>query len=243
MFLRCLLKWIQNLVGSAGKSEVYGMKKEFVVIGLGRFGGSIVQELVQQDADVMAIDKQQERVDEFASIATQAVVADTTDESVLKSLGIRNFEHVIVAIGDDIQSSILTTLILKEIGVQKITVKAQNDYHEKVLRKIGADHVVHPERDMGIRIANNMMSNNVLDYLELSDEHSIMEIKANHLLEGHTIIGLDIRARYGINIVAIKREKEIIVSPQAEDVIHEGDILIVIGEDDDISRFEKKMLN
>ncbi len=225
------------------KSEVFCVEKEFVVIGLGRFGGSIVNELINQGADVMAIDKQPERVDEFASIATQAVVADTTDESVLKSLGIRNFEHVIVAIGDDIQSSILTTLMLKEIGVQKITVKAQNDYHEKVLRKIGADHVVHPERDMGIRIANNMMSNNVLDYLELSDEHSIMEIKANHQLEGHTIIGLDIRARYGINIVAIKRETEIIVSPQADEQIHEGDILIVIGADADISRFEKKMLN
>ena len=146
------------------------MQKEFVVIGLGRFGGSIVRELVNQGADVMAIDIVPERVDEFALIATQAVVADTTDEAALKSLGIRNFEHVIIAIGDDIQSSILTTLILKEIGVKKITVKAQNDYHEKVLRKIGADQVVHPERDMGIRIANNIISNNVLDYLELSDE-------------------------------------------------------------------------
>ena len=145
------------------------MKKEFVVIGLGRFGGSIVRELIDQGADVMAIDKFADRVDEFASIATQAIVADTTDESVLKSLGIRNFEHVIVAIGEDIQSSILTTLMLKEIGVNKITVKAQNDYHEKVLRKIGADQVVHPERDMGIRIANNIMTNNFFDYLELSD--------------------------------------------------------------------------
>lgn len=219
------------------------MKKEFVVIGLGRFGGSIVNELIHQGADVMAIDLSAERVNEFSQIATQAVMADTTDETVLKQLGIRNFEHVIVAIGDDIQSSILTTLMLKEIGVQKITVKAQNDYHEKVLRKIGADHVVHPERDMGIRIANNMISNNVLDYLELSDEHSIMEIRANHLLDGHTIIGLDIRVRYGINIVAIKRGDDIMVSPAADDVIKEGDILIVIGADVDINRFEKKMFH
>ncbi|WP_017379507.1 potassium channel family protein [Paenisporosarcina sp. TG-14] len=219
------------------------MKKEFVVIGLGRFGGSIVRELVEQGADVMAIDKFAERVDEFASIATQAVVADTTDESVLKSLGIRNFEHVIVAIGDDIQSSILTTLMLKEIGVNKITVKAQNDYHEKVLRKIGADQVVHPERDMGIRIANNMISNNVLDYLELSDEHSIMEIKANELLAGSTLIDLDIRAKYGINIVGIKRGDDILVSPQADEEILINDILIVIGADADIIRFEKKAMH
>lgn len=219
------------------------MKKEFVVVGLGRFGGSIVRELIEQGADVMAIDKDSQRVDEFANIATQAVVADTTDESVLKSLGIRNFEHVIVAIGENIQASILTTLMLKEIGVKKITVKAQNDYHAKVLDKIGADKVVHPERDMGIRIAHNMLSNNVLDYLELSDEHSIMEVKANERLAGYTLIGLDIRANYGINIVAIKRGKDIIVSPQADMEIQLEDILIIIGSDADINRFEKKMLN
>lgn len=220
-----------------------GMKKEFVVIGLGRFGGSIVKELIEQGVDVMAIDIESERVDEFAPIATQAVVADTTDEAVLKSLGIRNFEHVIVAIGDNIQSSILTTLMLKELGVKKITVKAQNDYHEKVLLKIGADQVVHPERDMGIRIANNILSNNVLDYLELSDEHSIMELIVNSKLAGNSIIDLDIRAKYGINIVAIKRGSNIIVSPQADEKLQMNDIMIIIGADVDINRFEKKVFN
>ena len=219
------------------------MKKEFVVIGLGRFGGSIVRELTSLGAHVMAIDNSSERVDEFASIATQAVIANSTDESVLTSLGIRNFEHVIVAIGEDIQASILTTIILKELGVAQITVKAQNDYHEKVLRKIGADVVVHPERDMGIRIANNMMSNTVLDYLELSDEHSIMEIKANDAIAGYSVIDLDIRAKYGINIVGIKRGNEIIVSPQASDKILLGDIMLVIGADVDINRFVKKALH
>ncbi|GLY10642.1 potassium channel family protein [Bacillus badius] len=219
------------------------MKKEFVVIGLGRFGGSICRALSEQGMEVMAIDVDEDRVNEFAAIASHAVVADTTDESVLKSLGIRNFDHVIVAIGDDIQSSILTTLMLKEIGVKKVTAKAQNDYHEKVLRKIGADHVVHPERDMGRRIAHNMISNNVLDYLELSDEHSIMEIVANRVLAGNSLIDLDIRARYGINIVAIKRGREILVSPQADEKIEEGDILIVIGADSDINRFEQKVMN
>ncbi|EDL65042.1 potassium channel family protein [Bacillus sp. SG-1] len=218
------------------------MKKEFVVIGLGRFGGSIVRSLAEQDLEVMAIDKEEDKVNQFASIASHAVVADTTDESVLKSLGIRNFDHVIVAIGDDIQSSILTTLMLKEIGVSNITVKAQNDYHEKVLRKIGANHVVHPERDMGRRIAHNIVSNNVLDYLELSDEHSIVEIKANESINGNSLIDLDIRAKYGINIVAIKRGKDILVSPQADEQIRTGDILIVIGADSDITRFEKKVM-
>jgi trk system potassium uptake protein len=219
------------------------VKKEFVVIGLGRFGGSIVRSLAEQGMEVMAIDQDEDKVNEFSSIASHAVVADSTDESVLKSLGIRNFDHVIVAIGDDIQSSVLTTLMLKEIGVKKITVKAQNDYHEKVLRKIGANQVVHPERDMGRRIAHNIVSNNVLDYLELSDEHSIMEIVANDQLVGNTLIDLDIRAKYGINIVAIKRDRDIIVSPQADEQIRVGDILIVIGADTDINRFEKKLFS
>jgi trk system potassium uptake protein len=219
------------------------MKKEFVVIGLGRFGGSIVRSLTEQGMEVMAIDQDEDKVNEFSSIASHAVMADSTDESVLKSLGIKNFDHVIVAIGDDIQSSILTTLMLKEIGVEKITVKAQNDYHEKVLRKIGANQVVHPERDMGRRIAHNIVSNNVLDYLELSDEHSIVEIVANDHLAGNTLSSLDIRARYGINIVAVKRDRDIIVSPQADEEIRVGDILIVIGADSDINRFEKKVFS
>ena len=218
------------------------MKKEFAVIGLGRFGGSICRELVAQGMEVLAIDHKEDRVNEFASIASHAVIGDTTDESVLKSLGIRNFDHVIVAIGDDIQASILTTLMLKELGVKHITVKAQNDYHEKVLIKIGADQVVHPERDMGKRIAHKIVSNNILDYIELSDDHSIVEIVASARLNGKTLIDLDIRAKYGINIVGIKRENKVIISPAADELVLVGDILIVLGADTDINRFEKKVL-
>lgn len=219
------------------------MKKEFAVIGLGRFGSSIVRELIDQGANVMAIDFKEERVNEFMHVATNAIVADTTDENVLKSIGIHEFEHVIVAIGEDIQASILTTLMLKELGVAKITVKAQNEYHEKVLRKIGADFVVHPERDMGIRIANNLMSNTVLDYLELSDEHSIMELRANDAIAGYSLIDLDIRAQYGINIIGIKRGTQIIISPNPADKILRDDILLVIGADTDINRFVQRAMH
>jgi trk system potassium uptake protein len=219
------------------------LKKEFVVIGLGRFGGSLVKELIDQGADVLAIDKFSERVDDYATIATQAVIADTTDDNVLKTLGLQNFEHVIVAIGEDIQSSILTTIMLKEIGVKRITVKAQNDYHEKVLKKIGADHVIHPERDMARRLATSIMSNTILDFIELSDEHSIAEIQANDILAGNTLGDLDVRAKYGLNIVAIKRDDQIIVSPQAQEEIQQDDLLILIGADADITRFEKKALH
>jgi len=217
-------------------------RKEFVVIGLGRFGGSICRELTNLGMSVLAIDKKEEVVNDYSEIVTEAVVADTTDESVLKNLGIRNFDHVIVAIGDDIQSSILTTLILKEIGVRKVTAKALNEHHEKVLKKIGADQIVHPERDMGRRLAHNLVSSNVLDYLESRDKHSLVEIAVNQSFAGKTIIELDVRARYGLNIVAIRRNHDMIVSPQASEVILEGDILVVIGSNQDITRFERKML-
>ncbi|MCM2987957.1 TrkA family potassium uptake protein [Bacillus safensis] len=216
------------------------MKKEYAVIGLGRFGGSICKALSEEGLEVMAMDMNEDRVNEYAKVASHAVIGDSTDESVLKNLGIRNFDHVIVAIGENIQASILTTIMLKELGVKMVTVKAQNDYHEKVLNKIGADRIVHPERDMGRRIAHKIISNNVLDYLELSDEYSLIEIVANSRLAGHSLLDLDIRARYGINIVAIKRGKEVIVSPLADEMIQKEDILIVIGAVADIGRFEKR---
>ncbi|GEP85066.1 TrkA_N, TrkA_C family protein [Staphylococcus piscifermentans] len=219
------------------------MEKEFVVIGLGRFGGSIVRELNALGMDVMAIDMSEARVNEYSEIATHAVVADTTDEAVMKSLGIRNFDQVIVAIGENIQTSTLTTLILKELGVKKVIAKAQNDYHAKILNKIGADLVVHPERDMGRRIAHNIASASVLDYLELADEYSIVEAKANERIAGQTIVDLDIRAHYGINIIAIKRDKDVIISPDPNMNIELGDILIMIGHDNDLNRFEKKVVH
>ncbi|MBA2174340.1 TrkA family potassium uptake protein [Halobacillus locisalis] len=218
------------------------MKKEFAVIGLGRFGGSICRELSREGMEVLAIDLDEDKVNEYKDIAGHAVIADSTDENVLRELGMRNIDHVIVAIGDNIQASILTTLMLKELGIKTITVKAQNDYHEKVLSKIGADHVVHPERDMGKRIAHNIISNNILDYIELSDDHSVVEVKAGSKMSGRTLVDLDIRAQYGCNVVAIKRKKDVIVSPMATEEIRESDVLIVIGADNDISRFEKNLV-
>jgi trk system potassium uptake protein TrkA len=218
------------------------MNRDFAVIGLGRFGSSICRELCIEGMNVLAIDKDEHKINEFKNLALNAVIADSTDEDTLIELGIKNIDHVIVAIGDNIQASILTTVILTELGIKKITVKAQNDYHEKILSKIGAHQVVHPERDMGKRIAHSIMSNNILDYLELSDEHSIVEVISSKKMIGKTLIDLDIRANYGCNVVAIKEGKSINVSPNATDLIKEGDILIVIGSDQDISRFEKDLV-
>ncbi|KPH73937.1 TrkA family potassium uptake protein [Oceanobacillus caeni] len=217
-------------------------KKEFAVIGLGRFGGSICRELSFEGMPVLAIDIDVEKVNEFKNIASHAVILDSTDEDSLKDIGISNFEHVIVAIGENIQASILTTVILKDLGVSRVTVKAQNDYHEKILHKIGADRIVHPERDMGKRLAHNFISNNILDYLELSDDHSIAEVKVGRKMVGKSLAELDIRANYGCNVVAIKKGNEINVSPQANEALQTDDILIVIGADNDLSRFEKHLV-
>ncbi len=127
---------------------IKAMKQEFAVIGLGRFGGAICEELSREGMNVLAVDIDEQRVNAFKNIASHAVIADATDEEALKAIGIQNIDHVIVAIVDNIQASILTTVVLTELGIKRITVKAQNDYHEKILNKIGADVVVHPERDM-----------------------------------------------------------------------------------------------
>ncbi|UZJ78119.1 potassium channel family protein [Fictibacillus sp. KU28468] len=216
------------------------MDKQFAVIGLGRFGGSICREFAKMGYEVMAVDRDIERVNEYASIATQAVQANSTDEKALSALGIRNFNHVIVSIGEDIQSSILTTLLLKEAGVKRVWVKAQNDYHHKVLEKVGADRIIHPERDMALRVAQLITSEKIIDFIELSNEHSIIEVGVTDKLAGKTLTELDVRAKYGCNIVAIKKDNDILVSPIANVVLKPGDVLVVIGQNKDLNRFENE---
>jgi len=218
------------------------MKRDFAVIGLGRFGGSVCRELSLEGMSVLAIDMNEAKINEFKNIATHAVIADATDEETLKELGINNIDHVIVGIGENIQASILTTVMLSDFGIKKITVKAQNDYHERILKKIGAHQVVHPERDMGKRIAHSIISNNILDYLELSDEHRIIEVKTSQKMLGKTLEQLAIRAKYGCNVVAIKHGEEINVSPRAQLQLQANDVLIVIGSNEDLSKFEKHLV-
>lgn len=213
---------------------------QFAVFGLGRFGGTMVNELHNYGAEVLAVDADIEKVEDYMHLATQAVQANTTEEAVLKSLGISNFDYVIVSYGDNLQESILTTLLLKEMGVKNVWVKAQNDYHHRVLEKIGADRIIHPERDMAKRIAHRLVSEKVLDFIELSNEFSIVEVRSTNKVANHTLAELDTRAKFGCTIVAIKNSGEIKVSPSAEEVINLDDILVVIGHNRDIERFEKE---
>lgn len=218
------------------------MKKQFAVIGLGRFGGSICKELYKLGHEILVIDNKEDKISEFTNYSTHAVIADATDEKMFQELGMRNFDHVIVAIGDDIQSSILCTLLLKELGVPNVWTKAQNDYHHKVLEKIGADRIIHPEKDMGIRIAQHLVSEKIIDYIELSEDYSIVELIATDKVANQSLIKLDVRAKFGCTILAIKRNEEVNVSPFPEDLIHKDDILIVIGHKKDLKRFEEEGL-
>ena len=219
------------------------MKKQtFAVIGLGRFGGSVCKTLADAGQEVLAIDKYESRVNDYKDIATQADVADAQDEDVLRSLGIRNVDHVIVAIGEDIQASILVTLMVKEQGVKYVTAKAQNEYHAKVLEKLGVDRVVHPERDMGVRIGRSLTSKNMVDYLDLDANFKLAEILiTNPEFVGKSLAEMDFRDRYGLNVIALAHSRQEMVLPSAGDVLTENDSILVAGPTRAIDKFEELM--
>lgn len=213
-------------------------KKQFVVIGLGRFGESIARTVYDLGHDVLVIDMDEEKIEDIADHVTHAVQMDATDENALKKIGLRNFDIAVVSIGGDIQSSVMATLLLKELGVGFIIAKAQSDLHAKVLSKIGANKVIMPEKDMGRRVAHNLVSSNILDYIELSSEYSIMEIEALASWTQKSLKELDLRKKYGINVVAIKEGKNVKVSPGADEIIKEKDIVVALGSQQDLGKLE-----
>jgi trk system potassium uptake protein len=212
-------------------------KQSYAVIGLGRFGTSIISKLYEAGQEVMGIDINNELVDDIKSSVTHAVVLDSTDEESLKSVGIRNFDYVIVAIGNDMQASILTVMLLKEIGVKQVIAKALNKRHGQLLDKVGADWVIHPERDMGERVAHQLLSPNVLNYIELSKEYSIEEIMIPSSMKKKSLRELDLRAKYNVNAIAILSNENLIISPSPDQVLKDGDKLVIIGHRDDINEF------
>jgi trk system potassium uptake protein len=211
--------------------------KQYAVIGLGRFGTSVARKLYEAGHEVLGIDANEERVENAELFVTHAVVADTTEEKALTSIGISNFDCVIVAIGNDMQSSILTVSLLKELGIKKVIAKALGKRHGQVLEKVGADWIIYPERDMGERVANQLLSPNMLNYIELSKEHSLEEIKIPSKMSEKSLRDLDIRAKYNVSVIAIVREGEIIISPSPDQIIHKEDLLVMIGNREDIAKF------
>lgn len=217
--------------------------RSFVVIGLGEFGFSLAKTLSELGAEVIAIDANPERVKLIDGFVTQAITLDATNEKAIKSVGIDNVDVGIVAIGTKLESSILVTLILKEIGIKKILAKAVSEIQGRLLARVGADEVVYPEIDSGKRLANSLVSKNIMDFIQLSDEYAVVEIVPPPDFYEKSLSELSLRTKYNINVIGIRPEgdtENIKILPLAEDKIQEGDMLIVIGAVRDVEKFKKK---
>lgn len=221
------------------------MKKHFAVIGLGRFGFSVAKTLAKYGSEVIAIDNHEERVKKVSDFVTFAVQLDAMDEKALRSVGIQNVDTAIVSIGENIEASILVVMILKEMGINNIIAKAVTTLHGKVLENLGVKRIIYPERDMAIRVAHSLIRPKVLEQLELSEEYSIVELPAPANLIGKTISESQLRSKYRVNLIAIKRkvttEKGIIkevwnVNPLPTDSMQEADILVLIGLNEDLDK-------
>lgn len=221
------------------------MKKHYAVIGLGRFGFSVAKTLAKYDAEVIAIDSEEERVKKAADFVTYAVQLDAIDEKALRSVGVQNVDTAIVSIGENIEASILVVMLLKELGIRNIIAKAVTTLHGKVLQNLGVNRIIFPERDMAIRVAHSLIRPSVLEQLELSEEYSIVELPTPDNLIGKTLKDTQLRTRYGVNLIAIKRkittEKGMIkdswnVNPLPTDTIEKEDILVLIGLNEDLDK-------
>lgn len=218
------------------------MKQTFAVIGLGRFGLSVCQSLVAAGQDVLAIDNDEELITNYKDLVTQAVIADAQDEDAMRDLDLGSFDHVVIALGQNIQASVMSTLIAKELGAKHIVAKAETTIHGRALQKIGADQIVFPERDMGRRIARRLLSHNILNYLALSETYTLAEIRVeNTKITGKTLNELNFREKYGLTLVAIRHGKNVQVSPPANAVIEMGDTLSVIGETIDVEHLDSEL--
>lgn len=228
-------------------------KKQFAVIGLGTFGYNVAIELAKNNIPVLAIDKNPEIINRISQFVTQALIADATDEKALKDAGIGDCDSVVVSIGESIETSILATLIVKELGVKNIIVKCISTWHSKVAAKLGADTVVYPEFEMAKRLVAGILMPNILEQIELSKDYNLVEIVAPKEIWGKTIKESGVRNNYGINIIAIRRsipiiddegqtniKEEVNMVPGPDDEIQQNDILVVIGSEQSLKKFKKR---
>ena len=204
--------------------------KSYIIIGLGRFGSAVARQLCKLGAEVLALDVRNDLVQQISQDVTHAVVGDAQDKEVLRALGASQFDCAIIAIGDDLAASVLTTMNLKELGVPYIVCKAHDETHRRVLEKLGVDRVVIPEQEHGERLARSLHSHNVLDYIELSEAYGILEVPAPKSWVGKTLKELNVRAKLGVNIIAVESDGKTNVSPAADYCIQAGDTMVVLGE-------------
>ena len=213
--------------------------KSYIVVGLGRFGSQVARQLYSLGCEVLAMDLSAELVQQISGDVTHAVVGDAQDKEVLKALGVRNLDCAIVAIGDNLAASVLATMNMKELDVPYVVCKAHDETHRKVLEKLGADRVVIPEQENGARLARSLSSPNVLDYIELSEEYGIVEIPVPAAWCEKTLKELNVRAKLGANIIAIRREGKINVSPAADFMFCPGDVVVVLGDSVTLDKVQK----
>lgn len=211
--------------------------KSFIVLGLGRFGKSLAKTLYDLGYEVLGVDGDEKIVNDFSNRITHAVQADITSEEFLRSIDAGKFDAAIVAVGSNTQVSIMATVLLKELKVKFVLVKAKDDFEEKILYKIGADKVILPEKDMGIKVARNLAAANFYDMIEISSEYSITSAAAPESWYGKSLGELGARARYGTNILGIKNNGETNIMPNANTVIERGSVLIILGTNSDIKKF------
>ena len=205
------------------------MKKQFAVFGLGSFGASVAVTLQQLGCEVVAVDNHMEHVQEISEQVSYAIKANAGDPEVIKSLGTRNLDGVVVAVADDMEASVMATLVSKEIGVPYVIAKAKNELHATILKKIGADAVIFPEMEMGVRVAKTLMSSNFADWIALSPDYSIIEIAIPKEWVGKSLQQLDVRRSHDVNVVGIKIGEEVEVNPDPERALREDMTLIIIG--------------
>ena len=214
--------------------------KTYLIVGLGRFGTAVALKLQELGNEVMVMDVYEEQVQKLADRVTHAVVGDAQDEEVLKALGAQNFDCAIVAIGQDLAASVLITLNLKSMGVPQVVCKAQDELQKRALEKLGADRVLIHEREMGLKLAQNLTSSSVLDYVELSKDCGIAEIVTPKSWIGKTLMELDVRRKFGVTVAALRKaDGDLTVFVGADDVLGAGDILVILGSNDDMDRVQK----
>ncbi len=213
--------------------------KSFVVIGLGRFGTRIAKRLYAMGCEVLAVDMDNDKIQQIADDVTQAVTGDGRDKDVLRALGVRNCDCVIVAMAGDMSSSVFVTMNLKDLEVPYIVAKAQGPMHQRILERLGADLVVIPEREMADRLAHKLVQPSILDFIDLSEDYSLVEEQAPAAWYNKSIRDLSVRARLGINIIAVKKDKDFNIAPGADYVVKEGDVLVIVGKNDALAKLRK----
>lgn len=213
--------------------------KSILVIGLGRFGRHMAKKFSEQNNDVMAIDINEGRINNVLSVVTNALIGDATNERFMETIGVRDFDLCVVAIGDNFQSSLETTALLKDLGAKFVLARASRDVHAKFLLRNGADDVIYTEKETAERLAVKYGSDNIFNYIELNDEYSIYEIAVPSSWLNKSILKVNVRSKYGISILATKQGNNIYPLPKPEHVFTDSESLMILGKNEDVSRFIK----